>query len=100
MLAMFIWSAGYMFEFMGVELETKVFWAKIQYFGIVSLPAALFLFAMAFSGHESWLTLKSSPRWHPPIYCADLVLSNESHRLVWSEQTWSLGGCTAFWRCA
>jgi PAS domain S-box-containing protein len=90
MLAMFIWSAGYMFEFMGVELETKVFWAKIQYFGIVSLPAALFLFAMAFSGRESWLTIKKLAALAAiPLLVLILVLSNESHRLVWTE--WSLG---------
>jgi PAS domain S-box-containing protein len=97
MVAIFLWSTGYMLEFMGVELETKLFWAKIQYFGIVSLPIALFLFALAFSGRHEWLTTqKFSALTIIPAITLILALSNESHRLVWSD--WSLetvGGNTA-----
>jgi PAS domain S-box-containing protein len=89
MVAVFVWSMGYLLEFMGVELETKLFWAKMQYFGIVSLPVALFLFALAFSGRYEWLTTrKFSALIIIPAITLILVLSNESHRLVWSD--WSL----------
>lgn len=89
MIALFLWSAGYMLEIMGVELETKLFWAKIQYLGIVSLPVALFLFALAFSGRYEWLTnRKLAALAVIPALTLILVLTNESHRMVWSD--WSL----------
>ena len=46
LFALFVWSAGYSLEFLGADLPTKLFWAKIQYFGIVTLPVALLLFAL------------------------------------------------------
>ena len=56
MVAVFVWSAGYMLEFMGADLETKLFWAKIQYFGVATLPVASFLFSLNFSGYKLWRT--------------------------------------------
>ncbi len=89
MITIFVWSMGYLLEFMGVELETQLFWAKIQYFGIVGLPVAMFLFALAFSGRYEWLTArKFSGLLAIPAITLILVLSNESHRLVW--RNWSL----------
>lgn len=89
MISMLAWSGGYLLEFMGVELETKLFWAKMQYFGIVSLPVAMFLFSLAFSGREQWLTTpKFSALVVIPLITLVLVLTNESHRLVWTD--WSL----------
>ncbi len=84
MVAVFVWTMGFMLELMGVELETKLFWAKIQYFGIVTLPVALFLFALDFSGQQSWST---TPRLLAlaiiPAITLILAFSNESHQLIW-----------------
>ena len=89
MVAVFVWSAGYMLEFMGADLETKLFWAKIQYFGIATLPVALFLFSLNFSGYKLWRTTpKLAFLLIIPILTIILVLSNELHRLIWP--AWSL----------
>ena len=89
MIAIFVWSTGYLLQFMGVELETKLFWAKIQYFGVVSLPVALFWFALDFSGqHECLTKQKFSALIIIPAITLIMVLSNEFHRFVWS--SWSL----------
>lgn len=86
MVALFVWSAGYMLEFMGAELETKLFWAKIQYFGIATLPLASFLFALVFSGRGIWLTTsKLVALVILPLVTLVLALSNESHNLIWSD---------------
>jgi PAS domain S-box-containing protein len=89
LLALFVWSAGYCLEFMGVELPTKLFWAKIQYFGVTVLPVALLVFALEFSGRKTWLTI---PRLVAllvvPAITLLLALSNDAHRLVWS--AWDL----------
>ncbi len=86
MIALFVWSGGYLLEFMGVDLETKLFWAKIQYFGITTLPLASFLFALFFSGRSAWLTTqKLFALAALPVITLFLTLSNESHHLVWSD---------------
>ena len=93
MVALFVWSAGYLLEFMGADLATKLFWAKVQYFGIAILPVALLLFALEFSGRHLWLTI---PRFLAlaflPFITLILVLSNDSHHLIWSE--WNLQSST------
>jgi PAS domain S-box-containing protein len=84
LLALFIWSAGYCMEFMGVELGTKLFWAKIQYFGIVILPLALLVFALSYSGRRAWLTTsRLAALLVLPVIMLLLVLTNDLHRLVW-----------------
>ncbi len=40
--ALFVWSTGFIFEIMGVELETKIFWANIQFLGITFIPFLFF----------------------------------------------------------
>jgi len=85
-LALFVWSLGYGLEFMGADLQTKIFWAKFQYFGIVTLPVALLSFVLMFSGNKTKIT---TPRLATltvvPVVTLLLALSNESHRLIWSD---------------
>jgi PAS domain S-box-containing protein len=86
MTAIFVWSAGYMLEFMGADLGTKLFWAKVQYIGIATLPLATFLFALEFSGRNLWLTTqKFSALVILPSITLILALSNDYHQLIWSE---------------
>ena len=73
-----------MLEFLGADIATKLFWAKIQYFGILGLPLAYFWFALEFSGRKAWLTrTRIFSLALIPITILLLVLSNESHRLIW-----------------
>jgi len=86
LLALFVWSTGYCLEFMGADLPTKLFWAKIQYFGIVTLPVALLLFALVFSGRRSWINVQRlAGLLVIPAITLLLVVSNELHRQVWSD---------------
>ena len=54
-LAATIWSFGYGLEIAVPELEQKVFWGQWQYLGITLAPASWFLFAMSYTGRNSWL---------------------------------------------
>jgi len=83
--ALFVWSLGYMLEFLGVDIATKLFWAKIQYFGIVALPLAYFWFSLDYSGHAAWLTrTRLASLLIVPISILLLVFTNESHRQLWT----------------
>jgi PAS domain S-box-containing protein len=97
MLAVCVWSAGYMLEFMGADIETKMFWAKIQYVGITALPVAFLWFSLEYSGYKPWLTAaKLLALAALPAITLALALSNDFHQLIWTE--WyieSLGGNTS-----
>ncbi len=48
MLALAEWSAGYVMELLSTRLATKLFWAKVQYAGIVVVPVAWLIFAIRY----------------------------------------------------
>ena len=48
--ALFVWSTGFIFEIMGVELETKIFWANIQFLGITFIPFLFLILVISFTG--------------------------------------------------
>lgn len=51
-----IWSFGASIEATVVDLSAKIFWANVQYVGIVMVPASWFVFALHYTGNRSWLT--------------------------------------------
>lgn len=54
MLAVCIYSLGYLFEILSTELSTKIIWYNIEYFGIPIIPFFWFLFALQYADYE-WL---------------------------------------------
>ena len=86
MLAAGIWSAAYGFELVSEDLAPKIFWAKVQYLGIATLPVAWFLFALQYTGRESWVarTRRSALLLGiVPTITVFLVWTNDLHGLIW-----------------
>jgi PAS domain-containing protein len=81
-----IWAFSYAVEFCYSDLNTKIFWSKISYFGIAFLSVFYFLFATAFSQKKNIITSKNIVLIadYPAITIA-LVLTNEKHLLIWPE---------------
>jgi drug/metabolite transporter (DMT)-like permease len=50
------WTAGYALELSGADLPTKIFWAMVEYIGIVTVPVAWLAFALQYTGREEQLT--------------------------------------------
>ncbi len=44
-----IWAASYGLELLSEPLSQKVFWSKVEYFGIVLVPVAWFVFALQYA---------------------------------------------------
>ncbi|NJN44705.1 MAG: hypothetical protein HC806_08295 [Anaerolineae bacterium] len=85
-LAGTIWATGYAFEIAGTDLATKVFWAKIQYFGITTVPLSWLVFALQFTNRNRWLTPRNVILLGIiPFLTLALVLSNESHGSIWPD---------------
>ncbi len=87
-LASAVWAAGYAFEIEASSFTAKLFWAKVQYLGIVALSPAWLALALLHSGHASCL------RWRRfgvflviPLLTLLAAFTNEHHHLVWSHVT-------------
>lgn len=66
--------------------ESKLFWAKMGYLGIVTVPVAWFIFALQYTNRAGGL----ARRWLLmfciiPLITLLLVFTNEAHGLIWSE---------------
>jgi len=87
-LAASLWSVGYALEIASPDLATKLFWAKIEYLGILVIPPAWMIFSALYRGSSGWLG--RSPRnqillWVIPVLTLCLVWTNEGHHLVWRQ---------------
>ena len=84
-LAGAVWMLGYTLELASVPLAAKIFWAKVQYVGIVIVPAGSLAFVLQYTGHRKWL--KPAVLISSIISFATLLLvvTNEAHGLIWAK---------------
>jgi len=85
-LAIAIWSIGYSLEIVSTDLAAKIFWAKVQYLGIVTVPVAWLTFALQYTQRDAWLNRRNLAILAiVPLITLLLVWTNEAHGLVWSQ---------------
>jgi PAS domain S-box-containing protein len=79
------WIVGNLLEIIWPDLPTKIFWAKVQYLGIVTVPVVWALFALQYAGYE-WL-MNRHWKWLliEPVVILGFVWTNEYHYLHWTE---------------
>ena len=83
-----IWATAYAFEFASPDLNSKILWSKLSYFGIAFLPVFYFLFTTAFSKKHNLITQKNIALLLViPVVTIALVFTNENHRLIWTSIT-------------
>ncbi len=84
MLAIVIWSLGYVLQFRSTGLSGQIFATYIQYLGIVTVPVAWFIFSLQYTGRNSWLTRGNLffLLLIPSITLA-LVWTSSLHNLIW-----------------
>jgi PAS domain S-box-containing protein len=79
-----IWLVAYALELWNASLVDAIFWAKVQYLGIVSAPVAWFIFSMQYTQERAVLRW-----WHGPLLFVIplvtllLVWTNQYHFLIW-----------------
>lgn len=81
--SIFVWLAGTGLELAAVNNADKILFAKIQYFGIVTLPVFWLLFALEYEGLKFSLQHIAALCVLPAINLI-MVWTNELHKLVWS----------------
>ena len=99
------WSVFYIFELEAATLASKFLWTNVQWLGVVVIPLAWLLFALAYTGNDRYLTrrnvlllstipaitvvLAATHSFHTPLYTdARLVGSGESARLAVEGGIW------------
>jgi PAS domain S-box-containing protein len=83
-----IWAISYALEFGYSDLNTKILWSKLSYFGIAFLGVFYFLFTTAFSQKRNIINARNvSLLLVIPVITIVLVLTNEKHLLIWPEVT-------------
>ncbi len=86
MLAVAEWSLGYALELGSAGLPAKVFWAKVEYVGIVAVPVAWSVLALQYTGREKWLARRNLILLAiVPLVTLLLAWTNEAHGLIWSD---------------
>jgi PAS domain S-box-containing protein len=84
----FIWSAGYAMEIGSAGLAAKIFWAKVQYIGIVAVPVAWLAFTLHYTNRKKWINPQNiTLALTIPVMTLILVWTNESHHLIWQTTT-------------
>lgn len=93
MLVLTEWSFAYALELASAELVGKIFWAKVQYFGITSLPVAWLSFALQYTNRQTWLRRRYlALAVIVPLITVLLVWTNEAHGLVWAQTQLDFSG--------
>ena len=54
-----VWSGAYAMTWSLVGLDTKLFWMKVMYFGVLSVPTLFLIFILKITHHEDWLTVRN-----------------------------------------
>lgn len=86
LLALSGWSFGYGFELVSAEQSWQLFWAKVEYLGIVFVPTLFILFTLEYAQHRDILKSKwINLTWAVSIIVLFLTWTNDSHGLIWSE---------------
>ena len=87
MAALAEYSIMYSFEFVAPDLETKLFFSKIEYIGIVSFPVLWLSFAQNYIRTENKNLIPKKIvgiLWIIPAVTLILAWTNNSHDAVWS----------------
>src|SRR5258706_14535096 len=83
MLGMSFWSFIYGVEIFFRDIQAKLFFAKLEYISIVSIPVFLLVFAFEYTGRSHLLTARNRALiWILPVAIFFLALTNEHHHLV------------------
>ena len=93
MLGMSVWSVAYGLEIFAPDLTSKIWFTKIEYIGLVSVPVFLFIFALEFIGKSHLLGWRGRFLLSVfPFITTALASTNDYHRLMWNGQALSLVG--------
>jgi len=101
MLAVAEWSLVYALRLSSADLPGKLFWAKVRYLGIVTVPTAWLIFVFQYTGREKWLTARNVAMLAlEPLAVLLLVWTNDWHHSYWSNVSLVASGSLSLWNAS
>ena len=95
MLAVAAWAGLNLLEHAVVGFQNKLFFGKLQYLGIASVPTLWLIFALSYCGWQRFLTRRNLILlWIIPAITVIIALTNDLHFWMWqvSENAQNPGG--------
>ena len=82
-----IWALAYALEIVSSNYAAKVFWAQVQYIGIVIVPTSWLVFSLDYTGSSRFG--RSTVFWLMvfPVAMLGIVWTNSFHHLLWARMT-------------
>lgn len=81
-----VWSFAYALEIAATPMPIALFWARVQYLGIMTLPVAWLAFALEYASLQRWLTRRTLVViLIIPALTQIAVWTNDSHGLIWPQ---------------
>ncbi len=79
-----VWALGFVLEMVSTDLPSKLFWVKIKYVGIATVPTALLIFTLQHTRQKKWFTPYNLLLLSiAPTTMLVLTFTNEYHHLIW-----------------
>lgn len=79
------WALATALEAAAIGIPHKVFWGTVGYVGITTSPVLFFIFALAYTHQDRWLTRRNlSLLFLVPLVSLVLVVTNKGHNLIWT----------------
>jgi PAS domain S-box-containing protein len=86
MAALAIWSLAVVLEEASLTLTTKIFWSKVSFLGVVTLPSAWLVFTLQYANREKWVTRRNLIIFSIiPVVTLVMVWTNDIYHLMWKE---------------
>ncbi|ABU58712.1 histidine kinase N-terminal 7TM domain-containing protein [Roseiflexus castenholzii] len=85
-IAAAVWSFAYAMEIAATPAPIALFWARVQYLGIMTLPVAWIAFTLEYAGLKPWLTRRTMAEiLIVPALTQIAVWTNDDHGLIWPQ---------------
>ncbi len=82
MLGVTIWAFAYSFELAMTDLDSIMFWVRVEYIGISLIPALWIIFILQFTGNEEYINGKTITLIYLlPVITLLMVWTNKWHNL-------------------
>ncbi len=92
MASITLYVIGYSMELASLELNTMLFWSKIEYIGTNSFPNLFLMFALVYTGRKKWLTRRNvAILFIIPVIVLAAKFTDEFHHLVYAH-AWASSG--------
>jgi diguanylate cyclase (GGDEF)-like protein/PAS domain S-box-containing protein len=87
-LAIAVWASTYAVHFLTVSPGARLFWLKVTYLGVVSVPSAFLAFALQYANRGTWLLRKRNIAFLciEPILTLIILWTDPLHGLFFAGQ--------------